>query len=97
MAFVVNQTLLVQGELFADLSHGSSDLCLGAFKVPGGHADALGNLLHLGFTQAAGGNGGGADADAGGNCELFRVAGDGVLVQGDMVGIAASDGCRCRR
>ena len=82
LGFQYASQLFIQGELFTNLSHGRSDLGLGAFEVPGGHADALGDLLHFSFAQAAGGDGGGADADTGSDGELLGITGDGVLVQG---------------
>ena len=77
--------LLVQRELLADLGNGSLDLSLGTLEVTGGHADTLGDGLHLLMAKTTGGDGGGADADAGGDGELLGVAGNGVLVQGDVV------------
>ena len=81
--------LLVHGELLADVSHSCVDFCLGTFKVTGSQADAVGNALHLLFAQTAGGHSGSADTDTGSHCRLLRIVGDGILVQGDMVGIAA--------
>ena len=80
--------LLIQRELLADISDGVQDFLAGAVEVAGGEANAVGDALHLLHAQTAGGGGGGADADAGGDGGLGGIAGDGVLVQGDVVQVA---------
>ena len=71
------------------LGHAVDDGSLVALIVGADHVDARHDLLHLVGLEAAGGDHGGADAHAAGDRGFFRVAGDGVFVQGDVVFIAA--------
>ena len=50
----------------------------------GGLTDQPAHGPHLFLPEAAGGNGGGAHPDAGGDEGLFRVVGDGVFIDSDI-------------
>mgnify|MGYP006889139753 CR=1 FL=1 len=74
-------SLLVDGVSAADLCHRRPDLIRLIFKIRGCQPDAAGNLTHIAFHQASGGNGRGADADAGGNKGASGVIGNGIFIQ----------------
>ena len=59
---------------------GVADLAGLGVKVVGGLADQAADQGAVRLVKAAGGDGGGAQAQAGGDEGLLRVVGDGVLV-----------------
>ena len=80
----VDGILLTQGDdLFGDAG-------TGAFKVTHGVINPGGNAVHFRGAESAGGDGGGAQADAACDKRTARVAGDGVLVGSDVYGIQAA-------
>ena len=81
--------LYIHGEFAADLCHGSFDFFLCAFEIFGSQGDTMSDLLHFFCAQTTGGDCGSADTHATGYRGLLRIAGDGVFVQGNVVGVAA--------
>ena len=76
--------LLVQRILLADLGDFAADVIFLVVEVLDGQIDALCDLQHILFHQAASRHGRGADADAGGDERAAGLAGHGVLVDRDV-------------
>lgn len=78
--------LVGEGEFFTEFLDGVSYLCDHGlvFDVFGDGFDPLGDLVHLGFFHAAGGDGGGTQAEAAGVEGAGGVAGDAVIVGLDV-------------
>ena len=66
--------------------------CGGVSGGGDGAVEPVGDEFHFGFLQAAGGEGGGADADAGGFHGLAGVEGDHVFVGDDAGGLEPAFG-----
>ena len=58
-------------------------------EIRGCQPDAAGDLIHVALHQASGGDGRGADSDAGGNERTSGIVGDRVLIEGDINLVAA--------
>ena len=82
-------SLFVQGERLGQGQHPGGDVVFLLVVVPDAVGDAVRDDLHLGLAHAPGGDGRSAQTDAGGHKGAAGLAGDRVLVGGDVDAVEA--------